>query len=108
MAIAHAQPGQVIDVAPFGAQLAQQRTSALFKSQDLELMRVVLARGAGLPPHKVPGEVTILVIEGALRVTVDGSARDLRAGQLVWLQRGSLHAVEAIDDTSALVTIALR
>lgn len=108
MAIPHVQAGQVIDIAPLGAELSRQRTSALFKSEDLEVMRLVLPRGAGLPPHKVPGEVTIHAIEGRLRVTIDGTERELRGGQMVWLRREAVHALVALEDASALVTVALR
>ena len=50
MAIAHASPGQVVDVGPLGARLSREKTVALFKAHDLEVMRVVLLAGKSLPP----------------------------------------------------------
>jgi len=79
----------------------------LFKSNDLEVMRLVLQAGSALPPHKVPGEITIHCLEGAMTVTVEGTAHVLRAGQLLYLLGNEVHGVLAIEDTSALVTIAL-
>lgn len=108
MAIPHASAGQPIDVQPLGGRLAVEKTVALFKAQDLELMRLVLAAGRSLPPHKVAGEITIQCIEGALDVTVYGRSHVLRAGQLLFLSGGALHGVTAIEDASALVTISLR
>jgi quercetin dioxygenase-like cupin family protein len=108
MAIPHAAPGQAVDVQPFGAQLANERTVALFKSDDLEVMRLVLRAGKSLPPHKVPGEVTVQCIEGALDVTANGISHLLRAGQLLYLMGAVLHGVTALEDSSALVTVALR
>lgn len=108
MAIPHTAPGQAVDVKPFGARLANEQTVALFKSEDLEVMRLVLRAGKSLPPHKVPGEITVQCIEGALDVTVDGESRVLRAGQLLYLMGAVLHGVTALEDTSALVTVALR
>ncbi len=67
MAIPHAQSGQVIDVRPLGPSLADERTVALFKTDDLEVMRLVLTAGKSLPPHKVAGEITIQCIEGKNR-----------------------------------------
>jgi quercetin dioxygenase-like cupin family protein len=107
MAIPHASPGQVVDVRPLGTSLAAERTAALFKSNDLEVMRLVLQAGSALPPHKVPGEITIHCLEGAMTVTVEGTAHVLRAGQLLYLLGNEVHGVLAIEDTSALVTIAL-
>lgn len=107
MAIPHALPGQVVDVSPLGARLGQEKTFALFKSTDLEVMRIVLAAGKSLPPHKVPGEITIQCLEGEIAVSVEGTDRTLGAGQLLYLRGGALHGVTAIQDASALVTVAL-
>lgn len=108
MALPHAAPGQAIDVRPLGSRLAGAKTVALFKSEDLEVMRLVLQAGRSLPPHKVPGEITVQCLEGVLDVTADAQSHVLRAGQLLYLQGGVLHAVTALEDASALVTVALR
>lgn len=107
MALSHAQPGQVVDVSPRGARIAGEKTSALFKARDLEVMHLVLPAGKALPPHKVPGEITIHCLEGVLRVTAQGVPRELRAGQLLYLEGDALHDVTALADATALVTIAL-
>lgn len=108
MAIPHAQPGQAVDVGPLGSRLAQARTVALFKSEDLEVMRLVLQAGQSLPPHRVPGEITVQCIEGALDVAAEGRSHVLQAGQLLYLPGGVTHGVTALQDASALVTVALR
>lgn len=108
MAMPHATAGQIIDARPLGLGLATEKTVALFKAQDLEVMRLVLQAGKSLPPHQVAGEITIHCIEGVLDVTTDGRSHVLRAGQLLFLVGGALHGVKALEDASALVTIALR
>lgn len=108
MAIHHALPGQAIDVGPLGDALPTQKTSALFKSEDLEVMRLVLAAGKSLPPHKVPGEITVHCIEGAIEVTSEGKGQVLLAGQLLYLPGNVLHGVTALESASALVTVALK
>ena len=108
MAIEHAQPGWPIDIQPLGSGLSAAKTIALFKSRDLEVMRLVLLAGKSLPLHRVPGEITIQCIEGVLDVTVEDDSRVLRAGQLIYLNGDTLHAVKAIEDASALVTVTLK
>lgn len=108
MAVPHADPGQPISIRPLGSALADARTSALFKSRDLEVMHLVLHVGKSLPPHKVAGEITIQCIEGQLVVDVEGVATDLRAGELMFLSGGAVHAVVAVSDSSAIVTVALK
>lgn len=108
MAIEHAHPGQAVDVLPLGSDLSTTQTTALFKSRDLEVMRLVLAAGKSLPPHKVPGDITVQCVEGVIDVTTGGKSNLLRAGQLLYLDGNVLHGVTALEDASALVTVALR
>ena len=107
MALAHASAGEALDVRPLGPALPGARTTALFKSRDLELIRLVLAAGKSLPPHKVPGEITIQCLEGRLRIDLDGGSGILEAGELMFLAGGETHAVAALSDASALVTVVL-
>ena len=70
-------------------------------------MHLVLLAGKGLPSHRVDGEITIHCIEGRLRVNADGRDQMLEAGDLLFLTGGMPHAVDALVDSSALVTVAL-
>lgn len=108
MALPHASPGEARDVLPFGTCLPQQKTHALFKSSDLEVMRLVLLAGQRLPPHRVAGEITIQCIEGELTIQADHRSHALTAGQLLFLPAGQVHDVTARVNASALVTIALK
>lgn len=108
MSIPHAQSGQAIPVAPFGSELGRQRTVALFKSTQLEVMRLVLLAGKSMPAHKLSGEITIQCIEGKLDVNVNGASTLLHAGELMFLLGEVPHSVTALVDTSALVTIVLH
>ena len=71
-------------------------------------MHLILLAGKSLPPHKVPGEITIQCIEGAVDVSSDGGRHLLLAGQLIYLSGNALHAVTALEDSSALVTVVLK
>jgi quercetin dioxygenase-like cupin family protein len=108
MAIPHTPPGEPVDVTPLGPHLSSGKTHALFKSLDLEVIRLILRAGKSLPLHRVPGELTIHLIEGTLDVAVEGQSRVLRAGKLICQVGGARHSVRALEDASALVTIALR
>ena len=108
MALSHANSGQPIDIRPFGSALPAERTSALFKSDEFEVMRLVLPAGKSTPLHKVPGEITVQCLEGKIEVTADGHTRILDTGQLLFLSGGVLHSLLALKDASVLVTIVLR
>lgn len=105
MAIPHAQPGQVIDVHPYGERLREARSHALIKTHALELIRIVLPAGQEFPPHSVYGEVTLLCIEGRVHVKAEVGQHELGPGQVVLLPAQDMHAVHALEDASLLLTV---
>lgn len=107
MALLHAVSGQALDVRPLGGRLSSEKTTALFKSRDLEVIRLVLIAGKALPHHKVPGDITIHCLEGVLDVELGDATVRLEAGELMFLAGEAMHGVAARTDTTALVTIAL-
>lgn len=108
MALPHAQQGQPVDVRPLGDAIATAQSTALFKSDALEVMRLVFPAGHRMPAHKVPGEITIHCLEGAVQVALDkGPAVQLEAGHLLFVKGGVTHALTALQASSVLVTITL-
>jgi quercetin dioxygenase-like cupin family protein len=108
MALRHADPLDVIDVRPFGSTLPKAITTSLLKTQTLQLMRLVLLAGQGLPEHSVQGAITIQCLEGDAVVTTPSRTCSLQAGHLVMLDGSEPHAVKAVTDSSLLVTIVLH
>lgn len=108
MALLHAQPGDVIDVKPLGAALSSVQSHALFKSADLEVIRLVLLAGSVMPDHAVAGEITLQCIEGRIAFSCDAGIRQLEAGQLVHMRGDEVHGLRALKDASLLLTIALK
>lgn len=107
MALSHAQPLDIIDVRPLGQELRSSVTSSLIKTPTLQLMRLVLQAGGGMPEHSVPGVVSVLCLEGEAVVTTPSRRCQLGAGRLVVLEGGEPHAVHAVTDASLLVSILL-
>lgn len=106
MAITHALSGEAVDIRPLGSNLIASQTIALFKSKNLEVMRLVLPKGKGMPLHSVMGDITMHCMEGSIAVVVDGQANPLLAGHLMYLSGGVSHSLTAVTDASVLVTIA--
>ncbi len=106
MALPHAESGQIIDITPLGSRLRSTVSTALFKAEDLEVMRLVLLAGKGIPPHRVAGEVTIQCIEGVVEVSSQ-DIRTLDAGKMLYLRGDEVHSLRALEDASVLLTIFL-
>ena len=108
MAIPHAKPGEVVDVRPLGAAVAQTITHTIVKTDDLEVIRIVLPASNELPSHQVPGEITVQCLEGKVKVSVGELNRELTAGRLLYVEGGGEHSLRASEDSSLLVTILLK
>lgn len=72
----------------------------------LELRQTVVAlvAGQGLSEHDSPGEATLQVLQGHVRLTADGEAWEGKAGDYVIIppQR---HALESLDDSVIMLTV---
>jgi quercetin dioxygenase-like cupin family protein len=108
MAIPHAKSGDVINIRPLGSALAQARTTTLVKTKMLEMIRLVIPSGKNIPPHQAHGEITVQCLEGRVAFTAGNMARELEAGQLLYLSSEEPHSLRGIEDASILLTIMLR
>lgn len=102
MAIAHAVSGEVVNLLT-----APDKTQALFKAKDLEVMRIVLPAGKRMPDHSVPGSVTVQCMRGQVELFMPGSTAKLSAGEFAYLGGGVPHGLHALQDADLLVTIAI-
>ena len=108
MAIHHASSGELIDIRPLASNLINAITRTLYKSDHLEVFRMVLLRGKEMPAHQVKGEITVQCIEGSIDFTVAGTAHLMRPGDLICVAGGEIHALRAVEDSSVLVTLLLH
>jgi len=108
MAIPHAQPGDVIDVRPLADKLETSKTKTLIKTTNFEVIRMILPAGKVLSEHKAPGEIIVQCLEGNITFTTMGEANKLRAGDMLYLSAGEIHALEAVEDSSFLLTIVFQ
>ena len=108
MAIPHAKSGEVVNVRPLGPGLSTASTWTIIKTDDLEVIRIVLPAGKELRPHKVPGEITVHCLEGKVEFHFGEQMRELTAATFLYLEGGSEHSLRASEDSSLLVTILLQ
>lgn len=108
MAISHATSGQIVELLAGGEGWPLDMSCALFKTRQLEVIRLVLQAGKAFPPHRVAGEVTVQCLTGAIEFSTEGRTQLIRAGQLLYLEGGVPHGLVALEDACALLTIALH
>ncbi len=108
MAIHHATPGERIDIGPLGDTLADAKTGTLFKTDSMEVLRLVLPAGKKIAEHKAPCEIAVQCIEGRVQFTAMNKTTELTSGTMLYLPVAEPHSLQAVEDSSLLVFFSLR
>jgi quercetin dioxygenase-like cupin family protein len=108
MALPHANLLDVINVAPLGEELEGQVSTSLIKTEEIQLLHMVLGKHQDQPQHHVDHECTIHCLEGDVEVVMGAGTKRLRAGQLIVLPAKQQHALRARDRSAVLVTLQLK
>lgn len=66
---------------------------------------IALSAGSVLAEHENPGEATVLVLRGRIRLVADDASWDGMTGDLL-IMPGSRHRLEALEDASVVLTVA--
>jgi len=66
---------------------------------------ITLVAGRGLADHDNPGEATVYVLHGHVRLDWDTVSWEGLPGDLLTVPNGT-HALQAVDDSTVLLTVA--
>jgi quercetin dioxygenase-like cupin family protein len=64
-----------------------------------------LTAGSGLGEHENPGEASVYVLSGRVRLVCGGSSWEGRTGDLLKVP-DSRHSLDALEDSAVLLTVA--
>ena len=106
MALTHLGPGEVANLCAPSPAVAN-KTATLVKTPRLEVIRLVLPAGKRIPPHAVARELTVQCLSGSVVFEACEKRQTLAPGDLLYLEGGELHALEALENVTLLVTILL-
>src|SRR3981189_2393818 len=78
----------------------------LFKKHDFRIVLITMEPAARMKQHHTDGTISIQVLKGQIRVTIQGKQHDLHTGNLFTLAASIRHAVEPVGNPASLPTIA--
>ena len=87
-------------------QTGDRNAMTLLKGQGLRVLLVALHGGATIPSHQTDSPISLQVIEGSLSFGSGTQAATLRKGELLTLEGGVPHTVEALEESAFLLTLA--
>jgi quercetin dioxygenase-like cupin family protein len=83
-----------------------RNAKTLVKYPDLRIVLIVMKLGTRMEGHKAEGSISIQTLTGSLRLHLPVQAVELPVGRLLTLERALPHDVEALEDSSFLLTIS--
>lgn len=105
MALHHAAPGEIINLADPKQQAPQDASTALFRTDDIEVIRRVLLPGKAVPSHELKGDLTLQCLTGAAKLTAHGKTQVIPAGHLALVTACEPYSLAADDESIVLMTI---
>ncbi len=109
----HAGGLVAVNLADETAKLRQANPShdrqsvSLVKDGPLNVLLMILRKGAELKEHRTRGPIAVQVLSGLIRFNAEGQQLTLAAGCMLALDREVAHSVSALEDSSVLLTTAI-
>lgn len=101
----HIKSGEVVNLQTLKTGMSSEQTFALIKTEDMEVIRMVLPRGKDVMEHSVEGGISVQCIEGEVIFHIGDEAQTLSPSDWLYLKKGQPHAIHAKTDAVLLVTI---
>ena len=79
---------------------------SLIKDAPLNILLMVLKKGARLHEHRTKGPIAVQVVYGSIRFSA-GAERIISAGEMVGLDRNVAHSVEALEESAVILVTAI-
>lgn len=77
----------------------------LIKNEPLRLTLTLIRKGVDAGTHHAEAPMTLQVLSGRLRYTLDGESRTLGKGEVLFFGPGHAQDIQALQDTAILLTI---
>jgi quercetin dioxygenase-like cupin family protein len=84
-----------------------REATSLVKDYGLNVMLMLLRRGARLHEHHTKGPLTVQVLSGRVKFAAAGVPHEIASGTIFALDREVAHSVEALEDSALLLTTAI-
>jgi quercetin dioxygenase-like cupin family protein len=77
----------------------------LQKNSNLRVVLIALHKGATLHEHTVDGPITLFVVSGKIKFVCGNKEVNVESNGLIVLEKITSHDVEALEDTTFILTI---
>ena len=112
----HAVQGALFDIVDIAREIRAEAAYAheghtartLIREADLRILLVVMRAGSIMKEHRVAETASIHAVTGHVRLHLPDRVADLSTGRLLVLEPGLPHDVEALQESTLLLTLGRR
>jgi quercetin dioxygenase-like cupin family protein len=80
---------------------------SLVKDDALNILLMVLKKGARLEEHRTKGPIAVHVLSGSVRFGAGSKCVELSSGSIAALDREVVHELEALEESAVLLITAI-
>jgi quercetin dioxygenase-like cupin family protein len=77
----------------------------VLREDDLRVVVLAMKAGAVIPEHQAQATGSLQAIAGRVRLSFAARSVELSIGQLVAIERGARHSVEALEESALVLTL---
>ena len=81
-------------------------SKTLVKHPDLRIVLIAMRKNMRMSEHQATATISVQTLAGHIRLTLPDRTADLPMGQLLVLDQGVRHDVEAVEDSAFLLTMS--
>ena len=87
-------------------QSRDRHAVSLIKDATLNILLMVLKKGARLHEHRTKGPIAVQVVSGSIRFSAGGQCV-VSAGEMLGLDRDVAHSVEALEESAIILITSI-
>ena len=104
MALHHAAPGEIVNLATWADDIRGDHSKAIAKTREVELARLVMRDGDIMEEKHVDGPMVIHCLSGCLEVRALGLTQRVGGGELLYLPPAETFTIKPVREALVLVT----
>jgi quercetin dioxygenase-like cupin family protein len=85
---------------------SDRNSITIYKSENMRIVLIGLHENAELKTHAANGIISVQVLEGHIKFTIEQQVAELKKGQMLALSKQIPHSVLALKETFFLLTMA--
>lgn len=83
----------------------QVSSKTIAQNEHLSITIFAFDKGEGLSPHTATGDAMVVVLDGEVKITIDGAENFLKSGDSIVMPANIIHSLDGINRFKMMLTV---